>query len=605
MNSRCSSNISSDNLSSFELLVSFWHKVSGRRKVQIKVLILLMLFNGFCEILSISSVVPFLSVLVNSETLWEKPFIKEISSYFGIQDHYGLLLPITMIFVFSIFLSAFIKLLNIWATGRLSASIGSDFSCSAFERTLYQPYSVHISRNSSDLIASVSIQIKTCMAILESVLNMISAFVVLLSILFVLILVDWKVAFIVFTVFGVIYTLIRLFARKRLDINGKKIDQFTKNQVKYLTEGIGAIRDVLLSGNQKNYVKVYREKDIKLWHLGAQNNLISISPRYILEAFGLLIIASVSYGLVQFNNQNAEILPILGAIALGAQRLLPTSQIIYSSWAVLRGEKAALHSVLSLLNQPIPEEIKFKSFSKSKFKKEIEFKDVSFEYSSNTKKVLNKINFKIKKGERIGIIGKTGSGKSTLVDILIGLLYPTSGSVFIDDSKLDFATNFKEIIDWRSNIGHVPQSIYLSDSSIAQNIAFGIPIENINLNLVKDAARKAQINSFIEQLPKTYQTYVGERGVRLSGGQRQRIAVARALYREAKLLVFDEATSALDNSTEKAIMNSIAKLSSDLTIILIAHRLSTVRNCDRIFELNEGKLIKIYKKNELSEKFYT
>ena len=201
-----------------------------------------------------------------------------------------------MIFIFSIFISAFIKLLNIWATGRLSASIGSDFSCSAFERTLYQPYSVHISRNSSDLIASVSIQIKTCLAILESVLNMISAFVVLLSILFVLILVDWKVAFIIFTVFGVIYTLIRLFARKRLDINGKKIDQFTKNQVKYLTEGIGAIRDVLLSGNQKNYVKVYREKDIKLWHLGAQNNLISISPRYILEAFGLLIIASVSMG---------------------------------------------------------------------------------------------------------------------------------------------------------------------------------------------------------------------------------------------------------------------------------------------------------------------
>ena len=605
MNSRCTTNISSDNLSSFELIVSFWKKVSDRRKVQIKALMILMLFNGVCEIISIGSVVPFLSVLVNSKTLWEKPFIKEISSYVGIQDHYGLLFPVTVIFVFSIFLSAFIKLLNIWATGRLSASIGSDFSCSAFERTLYQPYAVHISRNSSDLIASVSIQIKTCMAILESVLNMISAFVVLLSILFVLIIVDWKVAFIIFSVFGIIYIFIRLVARKRLDINGKKIDQFTKNQVKYLTEGIGAIRDVLLSGNQKNYVKVYREKDIKLWHLGAQNNLISISPRYILEAFGLLIIASVSYVLVQLNNQNTEILPVLGAIALGAQRLLPTSQIIYSSWAVLRGEKAALYSVLSLLNQPIPEEIKFKNFSKSKFKKEIEFKDVSFKYSSNTKEVLNKINFKIKKGERIGIIGKTGSGKSTLVDILIGLLYPTSGSVFIDDSKLDFATNFKDIIDWRSNIAHVPQSIYLSDSSIAQNIAFGIPKESINFNLVKESARKAQIDSFIEQLPKAYQTYVGERGVRLSGGQRQRIAVARALYRESKLLVFDEATSALDNSTEKAIMNSIAKLSSELTIILIAHRLSTVRNCDRIFELNEGELIKIYKKNELSEKFYT
>ena len=188
MNSRCTTNISSDNLSSFELIVSFWKKVSDRRKVQIKALMILMLFNGVCEIISIGSVVPFLSVLVNSKTLWEKPFIKEISSYVGIQNHYGLLFPITLIFVFSIFLSAFIKLLNIWATGRLSASIGSDFSCSAFERTLYQPYSVHISRNSSDLIASVSIQIKTCLAILESVLNMISAFVVLLSILFVLII---------------------------------------------------------------------------------------------------------------------------------------------------------------------------------------------------------------------------------------------------------------------------------------------------------------------------------------------------------------------------------------------------------------------------------
>ncbi len=605
MNARCSSNISSDNLSSFELIFAFWQKVSERRKFQIKALIILMLLNGVCEIISIGSVVPFLSVLVNSKNLWEKSYIKELSLNFGIQNHFGLILPMTLIFIFSVFISAFIKLLNIWSTGRLSASIGSDFSCSAFERTLYQPYSVHISRNSSDLIASISIQIKTCLAILESVLNMISALVVLLSILFVLIIIDWKVAFIIFSVFGIVYIFIRFIARKRLDINGKKIDQFTKNQVKYLSEGIGAIREVLLSGNQKNYIKVYREKDLKLWQLGAQNNLISISPRYILEAFGLLIIASVSYGLVQLNNQNTEVLPILGAIALGAQRLLPTSQIIYSSWAVLRGNKSALYSVLSLLNQPIPKEIKFKQFSKLKFNSEIIFKDVSFKYSQNNKRVINKISFKIKKGERIGIIGKTGSGKSTLVDILIGLLYPTAGSVFVDNTKLDFENNFKDIINWRMNIAHVPQSIYLSDSSIAQNIAFGIPKENVDFNLVRDAARKAQIDSFIEQMPKGYQTYVGERGIKLSGGQRQRIAVARALYREAKLLVFDEATSALDNNTEQAIMNSIENLSSELTIILIAHRLSTVKNCDRIFELNDGELIKIYKKNELAEKFFT
>ena len=601
MSVSCSTNHSS----SFKLLYSFWQKISERRKGQIKLLILLMLFNGICEIISIGSVVPFLSVLVNSKDLWQKPFIKGLSSYIGIVDHTGLLLPVTVIFIFSIFLSAYIKLLNIWATERLSASIGSDFSTSAFERTLYQPYSVHISRNSSDLIASVSVQIKTCLAILKSVLNMISALVVLLSITFVLIIVDWRVALFIFFVFGTLYTLIRLFAKKRLDVNGKKIDALTKNQVRYLTEGIGAIRDVLLSGNQKNYVGIYRKKDFNLWQLGAQNNLISISPRYILEAFGLLILASISYGLVQLNSQTSEILPVLGAVALGAQRLLPTSQIIYSSWAVFVGNKAALSSVLKLLNQPIPKELKVKNSYKSNFQKEIVFKDVSFKYDSNSKEVLKNISFKIKKGERIGIIGKTGSGKSTLIDILIGLLYPSEGSVFVDNKKLDYINNYQEIINWRTNIAHVPQSIYLSDSSIAQNIGFGIPKDEINYGLVKDSAQKAQIDDFITQLPKSYLTYVGERGVKLSGGQRQRIAVARALYRNAKLLVFDEATSALDNSTEKAIMNSIENLTPDLTVILVAHRLSTVRNCDRIFEMKEGELIKIYRKNEFSEKNYS
>lgn len=596
---------STNNPSSFKLLYSFWQKISERRKDQIKLLILLMLLNGICEIISIGSVVPFLSVLVNSKDLWQKPFIKELSSYIGIDDHTGLLLPVTIIFIFSIFLSAYIKLLNIWATERLSASIGSDFSSSAFERTLYQPYSVHISRNSSDLIASVSVQIKTCLAILKSVLNMISALVVLLSITFVLIIVDWRVAFLIFSVFGALYALIRLFAKTRLDINGKKIDELTKNQVRYLTEGIGAIRDVLLSGNQINYVRIYRKKDFRLWQLSAQNNLISISPRYILEAFGLLILASISYGLVQLNNQTSEILPVLGAIALGAQRLLPTSQIIYSSWAVFVGNKAALSSVLKLLNQPIPKEIKVKNSYKSNFQKEIVFENVSFKYGSSRKEVLKNISFKIKKGERIGIIGKTGSGKSTLIDILIGLLYPSKGAVFVDNKKLDYTNNYQEIINWRTNIAHVPQSIYLSDSSIAQNIGFGIPKDEINYDLVKDAAQKAQIDDFINQLPKGYLTYVGERGVKLSGGQRQRIAVARALYRNAKLLVFDEATSSLDNSTEKAIMNSIENLTPDLTVILVAHRLSTVRNCDRIFEMKGGELIKIYKKNEFPEKNYT
>ena len=212
------------------------------------------------------------------------------------------------------------------------------------------------------------------------------------------------------------------------------------------------------------------------------------------------------------------------------------------------------------------------------------------------------MSFSIKKGERIGIIGKTGSGKSTLIDLLIGLIYPSKGSIYIDDLKLNNKINFNNILRWRANIAHVPQSIYLTDNTIAENIAFGVPFNEIDQKLLIKSAKNAQIDSFVNTLPKGFNTLVGERGVRLSGGQRQRIAVARALYSKANLLVFDEATSALDSNTERAIINSINKLSKNLTVIMIAHRLSTVKNCDRIFEISNGKLINIFGKGELLDK---
>ena len=587
---------SNKNISGLKLLLAFWRQISNRRRFQVKLLMVLMLLSGISETISIGSVIPFLSVLTKSETIFENKFVQIFLEVIGIKDQTQLIIPVTLMFIFSVSIAAVIKLLNIWATGRLSAGIGSELSYRAFKRTLYQPYSVHISRNSSEFMASVSIHLKTSISVLQSTLNMFSAIVVLVCILIALFLVNWKIALSIFVIFGSIYFLIRLTARKKLDFNSKKIVQFTTDQLKHLNEGLGAIRDVIMANTQEFYLDIHKSKDYKIWQLSAQNNLLSIFPRYILEALGLIMIATFAFGLVQLQRETSQVIPILGAVALGAQKLLPTSQIIYSSWAVLRGNKSALSSVLHLINQPIPLEYFVKNTKSFKFKKDIKFENVGFRYSNEDLDVIKNISFSIKKGEKIGIIGKTGSGKSTLIDLMIGLIFPSKGSIFIDDLRLDSKKSFKNILKWRTNIAHVPQNIFLTDATIAENIAFGVPLDQINKRLLIKSIKNAQIDSFIKTLPKGFNTFVGERGVRLSGGQKQRIAVARALYSKAEILVFDEATSALDIATEEAIMDSINKLSKNLTVIMIAHRLSTVKNCDRIFELSNGNLIKIHKK---------
>jgi len=282
----------------------------------------------------------------------------------------------------------------------------------------------------------------------------------------------------------------------------------------------------------------------------------------------------------------AQTVPILGVLALGAQRLVPIMEQMYSSWAGIRGTHASLNGALELLDQPLPEHLHHPSKDIT-FDHQIQFTNLSFRYSKETPWVFQNLSFVIKKGESIGIIGETGCGKSTLLDLIMGLLYPSEGSLVIDDCVIDEFTRRA----WQKHIAHVPQAIYLADTSIAENIAFGEPKEIINIERVKAAANKAQIHDTIENLPQGYSALVGERGVRLSGGQRQRIGIARALYKEADVIVFDEATSALDNETEESLMQTIESLQGNITILMIAHRLTTLRKCDRILELQKGGIL--------------
>jgi len=276
-------------------------------------------------------------------------------------------------------------------------------------------------------------------------------------------------------------------------------------------------------------------------------------------------------------------IPVLGALALGAQRLLPALQQAYSAYSAIKGSKSSFEDVLNLLDQPLPEYVGQPAPEPIPFAKEIKLNNLDFRYTEDSPWVLKNINLSLKKGSRIGFIGVTGSGKSTLLDIIMGLLSPTNGGLSIDQQLIDNQNRRA----WRAHIAHVPQNIYLSDGTIEENIAFGIAKELIDHQRVKKAAQQAQIAELIEQWKGGYQTFVGERGVRLSGGQRQRIGIARALYKQADVLIFDEATSALDNKTEQAVMSAIEGLDKKLTILIIAHRLTTLKGCDQIVEISK------------------
>lgn len=546
-------------------------------------LLVLMVGASFAEILSIGAVLPFLAVLTAPERIFQLPAAQPFIRAAGMTSASQLLLPLTITFGIAALFSGAMRLLLLWASTRLSFATGADLSISIYRRTLYQPYSVHVARNSSEIINGISSKTGMVINTFTSVLNLISSIIILLAILITLVSVDPVIALAAFAGFGLLYALIIKITQSRLMVNSQRIAHESTQVIKSLQEGLGGIRDVLIDGTQAAYCQIYRNADLPLRHAQGNNLFISMSPRYALEALGMLLISALAYILALQPNGIAKAIPVLGVLALGAQRLLPVLQLAYSSWSGIQGGQASLQDALELLEQPLPDYADQPSAKPLPFLKQIELKNFSFRYTEQTPLVLNSLNLAISRGSRTGFIGVTGSGKSTLLDIVMGLLQPTDGTLEID-GQIITSTNNRS---WQAHIAHVPQAIYLSDSSIEENIAFGIPKAKIDHKRVKQAAQQAQIAEIIESWPKKYKTYVGERGIRLSGGQRQRIGIARALYKQADVIIFDEATSALDNETEQAVMAAIENLGNELTILIIAHRLTTLKNCTQIVELGD------------------
>jgi ABC-type multidrug transport system fused ATPase/permease subunit len=344
--------------------------------------------------------------------------------------------------------------------------------------------------------------------------------------------------------------------------------------------------DVILDANHAHYTQEFARHDARFRNAQAANAFLNQAPRFVVEAIGVALIVTLAYILSLQPGGIVAALPTLGALALGAQRLLPLIQKIYAAWAQYSGNFHIFEDVLGALNLSVPE-TRTRTDGDLAFQERIEMNGIHFRYSNQEAEVLEDIRLNIAKGTRVGIVGKTGSGKSTLMGILMGLLKPTSGHILIDGAPID--DNNRNA--WQRHISYVPQHIYLSDATVAENIAMGVKRESIDRDRVRRAARRAQIADFIESHRHGYDARVGERGVQLSGGQRQRIGIARALYRDADVLVFDEASSALDTETETALMNGVNQLSADLTVFIIAHRVQTLRECDLIVRLDNGRLV--------------
>jgi ABC-type multidrug transport system fused ATPase/permease subunit len=570
------------------LLARLWQQLSRRRRCQFLLLMGVMVVNALVQVVSLGAVVPFIGVLVSPEIVLNHPIVADVALTWGITSGDQLVLPLTVAFTAAALIAGAIQILLLWASTRLAVVSGSELSIEVYRRTLFQPYSVHVARNSSEVISGISAKINAVvLGVVFPLLTFGSAITLLLAIMGTLIAIDPTVATIAAVGFGSSYALVSWMSHRQLHRNSQRIAVEQSQVIKALQEGLGGIRDVLLDGTQPLYCDIYRKADMPLRLAMGNNNFIAGSPRPAMEALGVVLIAVLAYAISRQVGGISAALPVLGALALGAQRLLPAMQQVYAAWASIIGNQASLADILELLHQPLPAELMQPDPAPLLLQDSIRLNAVRFRYNSDDPWVLDGLNLTIPCGARIGFVGSTGSGKSTTLDLLMGLLMPTEGELLVDGQPV----SGNRVRAWQKTIAHVPQSIYLADTTLAENIAFGVSLDAIDLDRVQQAARGAQIADFIEGRPEGYNAFVGEHGIRLSGGQRQRIGIARALYKQANVLVFDEATSALDNATEQSVMDTIEGLNRGLTVLLIAHRLTTVQRCDIIVELEHGRVV--------------
>ena len=551
---------------------------------------LVVFFTAFTEVAGVASLGPFMGLISNPDQMYEAGVFGALYQFSGSNTEQEFLMIAGVGVVAILLLSAIVATFALRYIYHFAQRIGAEVASNLFDHYIASDWIFHTQNNSSKLITNVSSECsRVTTGVIVPTLIMNAKIVTALSIIMFLLWVNFLVALIGSLIFGTVYSLIFYLVKTKLGENGQKLTVHQNIRIRTMNEGFGGIKDILLMNRSEEFRKRFRDSSLIYGQaIGTQQTLSEI-PKYWVEllAFGTMVLL-VLFLLITADGNFSVIVPTLAMFAMASYKLIPLFQQIYFYMSGIKFSQSALDSIsvdLKLWQKNLAQTSTPSSLMPESY--ELELDNISFQYPSKENLVTSNISLKIPENHMIGFVGPSGSGKSTLIDIILGLLAPKSGDLRIGGIKV----TKENVFILQRLVGYVPQNLYLGDASIKSNIAFGLKEADIDEDKVISACQQSQLLDFVLTLPEGLETIIGEKGVQLSGGQKQRIAIARALYRDPKILVLDEATSSLDGLTEKRIMESIYKLASDITVLIIAHRLNTVKECDMIYYIHEGKII--------------
>ena len=557
------------------------------------VLATLMLLSAIFEMAGIASIMPFMSMVADPGIVDHNHWLSLTYHRFGFDSPRSFMIFLGFVVLEVLFLSNLIAALTVWSILRFSFTAGRDLAQKMFSVYLNHPYVFFLNRNSSELVQNTLFEMgRTVNNVLIPLLTILARSTIALSILILLFSVNPSLALVAGTLLGGAYGLVYFGVRKTLARSGQEISRENARRTQVAYETFGGIKDIKILGREKTFFDLFQKPVERYALLQAQTQMISLLPRYALETMAFGGIIGIVLYLLSTGENLSTTLPLISLYALAGYRLMPALQQIFANWSTVRFNISAVERISRDI-EALPEnaqkqEVPPPATRRLSLQTAIELDRVTFHYPGREEAVLDDLSLVIPARTSIGLVGSTGSGKTTTLDILLGLLEPTGGSLKIDGQPVN-RTNVRQ---WQATIGYVPQQIMLLDDTVLKNIAFGIPEQEIDRDKVVQAATLAHLHDFVtSDLREGYDTPIGERGVRLSGGQRQRIGIARALYHEPSVLVLDEATSALDNITENVIMEALNTLARDKTVIMVAHRLTTARECDTIVVLDRGRVV--------------